>query len=113
MGVHLSVRVVFGAIFTEKELKSSTRKDLIWMDESEHPHVAQGSANDGRVHYLWVKGTHTLVASHWDGDPRHVAPLDSFKTGDETEHRRNFQFSCEEFGLPYKEPTWLIVWDWS
>lgn len=31
----------------------------------------------------------------------------------EAQHRRNFQFSCEEFGLPVKEPTWLILWGWS
>lgn len=116
MGLHLSVRVAYGAIFTEEELKNSTLgRKIMWMDESEHPHIAYGSEEDGRVHYMWVKGTHQTVASNGGGfvDERHVAPMDSFKKGDEAAHRRNFQFSCEELGLPPKEPTWLLLWGWS
>lgn len=71
MGMHLSVRVVFGAVFTLKELKKASRKDIIYMDESEHPHLAHGSENDGDVHYMWVKGTHQHVASE-GGGTRHV-----------------------------------------
>jgi hypothetical protein len=114
MGMHLSVRVVFGAVFTLKELKESTRKDIVWMDESEHPHLAHGEENDGKVHYMWVRNSYSEVASEGGGgcDPRYVGSFDSFKKGDEAEHRRNFQLSCEEFGLPYKEPTWLLLWGW-
>jgi hypothetical protein len=114
MGMHLSVRIVFGAVFTLRELENARRKDIIYMDESEHPHLAHGSENDGAVHYMWVKGTHQYVVSEGGGytDDRAVAPLDSFKKGDEAQHRRNFVLSCEEFGLPVKEPAWLILWGW-
>lgn len=114
MGMHLSVRVVFGAVFTLKELKSAKHKDIIYMDESEHPLVAHGDENDGAVHYMWVKGTHQHVASEGGGptDDRAVAPLDSFKKGDEAQYRRDFQTSCAELGLPVREPTWLLLWGW-
>ena len=104
MGMHMSVRVVFGAVFTLRELNKAKRKDIMYRDE-----------NDGKVHYMWVRGTHQYVASEGGGetDERYVAPMDSFKKGDETKHRRDFQFSCEELGLPVKEPTWLILWGWS
>jgi len=115
MGMHLSVRVVFGAVFTLKELKSAKHKDIIYMDESEHPHLAHGEENDGDVHYMWVKGTHQRVASEGGGeiDDQYVAPLDSFKKGDEVQHRQVFQTSCAELGLPVKEPTWLLMWGWK
>lgn len=115
MGIHLSVRVVFGAVFTLRELKSAKRKDIEWMDESEHPYLAHGSENDGGVHYMWVRGTHQRVASEGGGftDVRYVAPLDSFKEGDESKHRQDFHASCVELGLPVKEPTWLLLWGWS
>jgi len=111
----MSVRVVFGAVFSLKELEGATRKDIIYMDESSHPHLAHGAESDGAVHYMWVRGTHQWVASEGGGwtDDRSVAPLDSFKKGDEAEHRRVFRTSCEEMGLPVREPTWLLLWGWS
>lgn len=113
MGIHLSVRVAFGAPFTAEELKSAKR-NIFHMDESDHPHLAYGSEEDDQHHYMWVQGTYQTVASGGGGfvDERHIAPLDSFKKGDEEQHRRDFHRSCEELGLPRKEPTWLLLWGW-
>jgi hypothetical protein len=108
MGVHLIVKVVYGAIYTKKEL--APWEDL-W-DRVGDLQVQKGYTDPGNLTpYLSVVGSAQRIASTGGGfcDERGVAPLDSFKI-EGPNFRSLFQEFCEAYGIPFQEPGWLLVW---
>jgi hypothetical protein len=121
MGCYLSVNVRFGAIFTESEVKKAGHEE--WWDEGAHPYVSLDDVSDyagakyTRTYYLWVRGSYINITGTGgaDNDPRGVevfSKLGKCKIPEET-MRKNFHYSCEELKFPYREPEWMLVWNWS
>lgn len=112
MGGSTSVYIKFGAVFTKKEIKDAPglkawRENGYWT----HPHVEMGSVDD--LSYLYVRASGSTLYSRYDVDGDCAEPLVNFLKGDTTQHRKNFVLSCEELGLPFREPQWMVVRSYS
>jgi hypothetical protein len=111
MGAYLFVEVVYGASYAPKEVDRLRISPGSLIKETV---VLSYADTGGKYPYLWVEGSLKEVASEGGGevDPRHSASLKSYLTKDEEGYRAIFEKFCQDRGVPFKEPQWLLVWGW-
>jgi hypothetical protein len=116
MSSYLSVSVVFGCLYTKKELRTAGVN--LSMAEEGDPRVSL-SCNEGRngeeSFFLWAKGSYIVVACEGGGgyDPRMAVPLSRLKKGDEEAMRESLLSFIKDHNLPSRTPEWLLSWKWS